>query len=149
MPDPAILASHYILAHGPDFVRYGSKPTREIESHPELLGQLTAALRSWEEVLAYPPNQTFIGNLTPDDLAAIPRPWTAHPVAGASPVGSFGRLVARQQAFDGAGGAMQIERLGCSCRFRRRCVGHTGLLKSPGSRAKENGAGALAHDPTP
>ena len=93
MPDPAILASHYILAHGPDFVRYGSKPTREIESHPELLGQLTAALRSWEEVLAYPPNQTFIGNLTPDDLAAIPRPWTAHPVAGASPVGSFGRMI--------------------------------------------------------
>jgi betaine reductase len=93
MPDPAILASHYILAHGPDFVRYGSKPTREIESSPELLGQLTAALRPWEEVLAYPPNQTFIGNLTPDDLAAIPRPWTEHPVAAASAQGRFGRMI--------------------------------------------------------
>jgi betaine reductase len=93
MPDPAILATHYVLAHGPDFVRYGSKPTREIESDPSLLDQLKASLRPWERVLAYPPNQTFIGNLTPDDLAAIPRPWTEHPVAGASAVGSFGRMV--------------------------------------------------------
>lgn len=93
MPVPAILATHYILAHGPDFVRYGSKPTRELAADPALLDQLHAALRPWDEVVAYPPNQTFIGNLTPDDLAAIPRPWTGNPVAGASPVGSFGRMI--------------------------------------------------------
>lgn len=93
MPDPAILATHFILAHGPDFVRYGSKPTRELAHDPALLDPMTASLRSWDEVVAYPPNQTFIGNLTPDDLAAIPRPWTGHPVPDASPIGPFGRMI--------------------------------------------------------
>jgi betaine reductase len=91
--DPAILHSAYVLAHAPDFVRHGSKPTREIEDDPDLLAQVAGSLRPWEEVVGYPPNQTFIGNLTPDDLAAVPRPWTDHPVPDASPDGPFGRIV--------------------------------------------------------
>jgi len=90
---PAILHTAYILAHAPDFVRYGSKPTRDLPGHPELLEELTNSLRPRSEVIAYPPNQTFIGNLTPDDLAAIPRPWTDHPVPDAGPTGRFGRMV--------------------------------------------------------
>ena len=66
---------------------------REIESQPELLDELNGALRTWDDVVAYPPNQVFIGNLTPDELAAIPRPWSDHPVAPANPEGRFGRLV--------------------------------------------------------
>ena len=87
MVDPAILHTSYVLAHAPDFVRFGSKPMREIETDPSLLPQVDAALRPWGEVVAYPPNQTFIGNLTPDDLAAIPRPWFENRVADASPDG--------------------------------------------------------------
>ena len=93
MTDPAILHTSYVLAHAPDFVRYGSKPTREIEADPSLLEQLNGSLRSWEDVLAYPPNQVFIGNLTPDDLAATERPWYEHLVADAAPEGPFGRIV--------------------------------------------------------
>lgn len=93
MPDPAILYTSYALAHAPDFVRYGSKPTREIESDPSLLEQLYGALRPWNEVVAYPPNQVFIGNLTPDELAQIPRPWFDNLVPGASPEGRFGRMI--------------------------------------------------------
>ena len=93
MPDPAILHSAYVLAHAPDFVRYGSKPTRELETDPSLLAPLTGALRSWEEVLAYPPNQTFIGNLTPDDLADQPRPWFENTVEQAQTDGPFGRMI--------------------------------------------------------
>ncbi|MEA3501825.1 MAG: glycine reductase, partial [Actinomycetota bacterium] len=93
MADPAILHTSYVLAHAPDFVRYGSKPTREIASDPSLLEELSASLRSWEEVVAYPPNQVFIGNLTPTELAEIPRPWYEHLVEDASPVGPFGRIV--------------------------------------------------------
>lgn len=90
---PAILHTSYILAHAPDLVRYGSKPTRDLPGHQELLAEMTQSLRPWHDVVAYPPNQTFIGNLTPDDLAAIPRPWLDHPVADASPIGRFGRMV--------------------------------------------------------
>jgi len=93
MTDPAILYTSYVLAHAPDFVRYGSKPTREIEADPSLLDQVAGSLRSWEDVLAYPPNQVFIGNLTPDDLAATERPWYEHLVADAKSEGPFGRIV--------------------------------------------------------
>lgn len=69
----------YCLAHVPDLVRYGSKPRREIRNNPALLPQLQSALRSYEEARSYPPNQTYIGNLSPEELGQIPRPWSDHP----------------------------------------------------------------------
>lgn len=93
MTTPAILHCDYVLAHAPDFVRHGSKPTRELAADPSLLEPMYAALRPYDEVVAYPPNQVFIGNLTPDDLAATERPWYEHLVADASPVGEFGRII--------------------------------------------------------
>ncbi|MCB2222836.1 MAG: glycine reductase [Actinobacteria bacterium] len=93
MIQPAILHTAYALAHAPDFVRYGSKPTRELPANPGLLEEMTAALRPWDEVVAYPPNQVFIGNLSPDELAATPRPWYEHLVPDASPIGPWGRIV--------------------------------------------------------
>ncbi len=93
MVEPAILNTSYLLAHAPDFVRYGSKPAREIGRDPGLLERMYGSLRSWEQVLAYPPNQTFIGNLTPDDLGAIPRPWYENLVAHAAAEGPFGRII--------------------------------------------------------
>jgi len=93
MADPSILHSSYVLTHAPDFVRYGSKPSRELDMDPSLLDQITTSLRPWDEVVAYPPNQVFIGNLTPGDLAEIPRPWYEHLIPDASPVGPFGRII--------------------------------------------------------
>jgi betaine reductase len=93
MITPAILQSDYVLAHAPDFVRHGSKPTRELASDPSLVAEVYDALRPYDEVVAYPPNQVFIGNLTPDDLAATERPWYEHLVPDASPEGEFGRIV--------------------------------------------------------
>ena len=60
-----------LLQHVPDLVRYGSKPMREQERLPELLG----ALRTYEQALAYPPHQVFIGNPRPEELWELPRPW--------------------------------------------------------------------------
>lgn len=93
MTQPAILGCDYVLAHAPDFVRYGSKPTRELAADPALLDGLYGSLRSWEEVKAYPPNQVFIGNLTPDDLAATERPWYSHLVPDPQMEGPFGRII--------------------------------------------------------
>ncbi len=93
MPKPAILHSSYALAHAPDLVRHGSKPSRDIPNQPDLLAELGAGLRPWTEVVAYPPNQAFVGNLAPEDLASVPRPWYRNRLNQASPVGPFGRII--------------------------------------------------------
>lgn len=93
MTTPALLYASYALAYAPDLVRYGSKPTRELEHDQTLLSRLTASLRPWASALAYPPNQVFIGNLTPEALAGRPRPWSNHPVEHPQPVGPLGRIV--------------------------------------------------------
>lgn len=74
-----IKGARYFLAHAPGLVRHGSKPTREIETQPDVLPALRAHLRPYEAALAYPPNQVFLGQLRPDDLHAISRPWWNHP----------------------------------------------------------------------
>ncbi len=86
----------YCLAHVPDLVRYGSKPRREINNNPALLPRLQSALRSYEETLNYPANQTYIGNISPEKLGQIPRPWADHPIdfknAG-TPTDPFGEIL--------------------------------------------------------
>ena len=71
----SVKAVAYALAHVPDLVRYGSKPGRQLSAQPGLLGQMQARLRSWDEAVSYPPNQAFIGNVRPERLPSIPRPW--------------------------------------------------------------------------
>lgn len=93
MPTPAILSTSYALAHAPDLVRYGSKPDREIGRDPSLLPEIDRALRPWREVVGYPPNQVFIGNLDPRELDSIPRPWYENRLGAARPGGPFGRMV--------------------------------------------------------
>jgi hypothetical protein len=55
----------YVLVHVPDFVQYGSKPTRDIEDNPEVKNELDRHLRSYQDVVNYAPHQVFIGNLVP------------------------------------------------------------------------------------
>ena len=73
--EPVISNTFYCLAHVPDLLPYGSKPRREIAQSPERQVEIRAASRSYSEAVCYPPNQTFIGNISPDELAQIPRPW--------------------------------------------------------------------------
>lgn len=94
MPEPIIKAAAALLVHVPSFVRHGSKPTREITGSAEpVLATIEAHLRSFEDAVAYPPNQVFIGNVHPDRLNDIAQPWTEHPVEGASPHGPYGAIV--------------------------------------------------------
>ena len=62
----------YILVHTPDMVIHnGTTQTTERVVNPEseYLKELPKHLRSYEDVLAYWPNQTYIGNVTPAQLA--------------------------------------------------------------------------------
>ena len=76
---PVVQGVSYFLAHVPGLVRLGSKPAREVAQNPGLLPDLLAHLRTYQEAVDYPPNQVFVGNLYPDDLERIPRPWFRHP----------------------------------------------------------------------
>lgn len=74
-PIPVIKNCAYCLVHVPDLVGYGSKPRREIGKHPDTFQSIVRLLRPFGKAVCYPPNQTFIGNLSPDALENIPRPW--------------------------------------------------------------------------
>ncbi len=100
MSDPIIRECAYVLVHVPSFVRYGSKPTREITSSPEpLLPTIEAHLRSFDEAVEYPPNQVFIGNLHPDGLKDIEQPWYEHLLKGASRYGAYGEIMPEEEFF--------------------------------------------------
>jgi hypothetical protein len=92
----AVVASSFVLEHVPDLVRYGSKPLRE----PQQLDALTATLRSYDEAVAYPPTQVFIGNLAPSTLWEVPRGWWRHPVEAASPVGPSGDVMDQARFYE-------------------------------------------------
>lgn len=92
MPRAVIRGVATLLAHVPDLVRYGSKPSRELARDPGLGPALAARLRAYGAVVAYPPHQVFIGNLRPWALAEIPRPWYEHPT-GRPAMGPFGAIL--------------------------------------------------------
>lgn len=88
--NPVVQSYAYLLAHAPEFVRYGSKPRREIGVDPTLADKIDQHLRSFEDAVRYPPNQVFLGNLHPEDLAARPNPWWRNPVEDAKRDGAYG-----------------------------------------------------------
>jgi betaine reductase len=89
-----ILGAALVLEHVPDLVRYGSKPSRERGRLPELL----ASLRTYDQALAYPPHQVFIGNGRPEELWERERPWWQANGAG-SRRGSFGELMPQAEYY--------------------------------------------------
>jgi betaine reductase len=82
-----------VLAHVPGLVRYGSKPVRDLARDPGLATTIARHLRSYDDALAYPPNQAYVGGIDPDELRARPRPWFGTRVADAQRVGPFGDIL--------------------------------------------------------
>jgi hypothetical protein len=95
----------YSLAHVPDLVQFGSKPAREIRARPELAAALKSKLRNYEAAVGYAPNQVYIGNLTPNELGGIPKPWYKKPTEGAAARGRFGDIVAQASFYSMLGAA--------------------------------------------
>lgn len=90
---PAITAVANVLAHAPGLVRYGSKPCRDLARSPSLLDAIQGHLRPYADAVGYAPNQAYIGNVDPETLRALPRPWFAKPDRSASADGAFGDFV--------------------------------------------------------
>ena len=95
-----IRGAGYFLAHTPDMVLHnGTTQTTERIVNPdgEYLKQLPSHLRTWEQVLAYYPNQVYIGNKTPGDLAAIPQPWFDKTCDVTDRFGRYGQMMPQEE----------------------------------------------------
>lgn len=90
-----VLAASLVLAHVPDLVRYGSKPSRE-QTRAAEIGR---ALQSFEKAVGYPPHQAFVGNLRPEELWELPRPWWGAANGGACR-GPFGEIMNQREFYD-------------------------------------------------
>lgn len=86
----------YILAHTPDMVIHnGTTQTtqRKIDPDSEYLKNLDKSLRSYDECKSYLPNQTYIGNITPDELAGYAQPWFEQKSEFSEREGKFGEIM--------------------------------------------------------
>lgn len=99
MNQPVIKGASFVLAHTPSLVRHGSKPAREIEKNPALLGEILSHLRSYEEAVSYPPNQVFIGNMRPDELRKINSPWYQAKLEGAKRFSPYGEIMPEDEFY--------------------------------------------------
>jgi len=89
----------YVLVHVPDFIRYGSKPSREISGDKAFLHRIDGHLRSYDQVVRYPPHQVFIGNGHPEDLDAIAKPWYEHLDQDGMREGPFGEIMPEDEFY--------------------------------------------------
>ncbi|KGG80301.1 glycine/sarcosine/betaine reductase complex component C subunit beta [Caloranaerobacter azorensis] len=90
----------YILVHAPDMVIHnGTTQTSEriINPDSEYLKELPKHLRNFDEVVSYAPNQTYIGNISPDDLSKYEMPWYDKKVEGADRFGKFGEIMPQDE----------------------------------------------------
>jgi hypothetical protein len=99
----------YSLTHVPDLVRYGSKPLRELRAQPALLGQLAARLRDFNAAVAYAPHQVYIGNISPEQLSGLAKPWYEKLIEGATAEGRFGNLVDQNRFYTQLGAADRFD----------------------------------------
>ncbi len=96
---PVVKKVSYFLAHVPSMVRHGSKPSREIGKDPSLLPQILSHLETFDQAVAYPPNQVYIGNLEPDDLLCVPSPIYKNPIPNSSRWGTFGEIMPEEEFY--------------------------------------------------
>ncbi|CFX89105.1 3-Oxoacyl-[acyl-carrier-protein (ACP)] synthase III [Syntrophomonas zehnderi OL-4] len=93
---PVVKGAAYGLIQANEMlIHYGTTQTSElrINKDSDHLKKLPAHLRSFEAAVKYPPNQAYIGNITPDDLKNIPRPWYENQISTVSRNGRFGEIM--------------------------------------------------------
>jgi len=93
---PVVKGAAYALIQANGMLlEHGTTQTSEKRNNPdsEHLKKLPDHLRSFQQAVAYPPNQAYIGNITPDELKAIPRPWYENGQADAPRTGKYGEIL--------------------------------------------------------
>lgn len=95
-----IKGASYVLAHTPQMVLYnGTTQTTEkiVNPESEYLKELPNHLRSYEECVNYWPNQVYIGNAHPDELAEVEFPYYDKVKEGAERFGKYGEIMPEEE----------------------------------------------------
>jgi len=95
MIQPVVRAANQVLAHVPTFTVLGSKPLRELPRSEEARGAFLSSLRTFDQAVAYPPNQAYLNAVHPRDLP--PRPWTDVPGQGATRWGPGSEIMPEEE----------------------------------------------------
>ncbi len=95
---PVIKSATFVLAHVPHLTRYGSKPLREALVDKDALPQMEASLRDFDAARDYAPHQVCLGNLRPEALAHIEKPWYEHTAPGER-FGPFGEILPEDEFY--------------------------------------------------
>lgn len=89
---PVVVAATQVLAHVPGLARHGSKPSRELAKDAAVESDFLAALRTFDDAVAYLPHQAWLGAIHPRELPE--RPWGGRTAdAPASRFGPAGELM--------------------------------------------------------
>ena len=75
-----------------------------VNPESEYLAALRDHIRSYDDVLAYPPNQVYIGNLSNRELSDMEFPWFGTKAAHPAREGKFGEIMPQDEFY----GLMQI-----------------------------------------
>lgn len=97
-----VKGTSYVLVHAPDVtINNGSTQTMERAVNPasEYLQKIKAHLRKYEEVVAYPPNQVYIGNRHPEELLGIDAPWYKNGISKAERFGVMGEIMPQDEFY--------------------------------------------------
>lgn len=100
MTQPVLKGAAYVLVHAPDMViNNGTTQTTERIVNPDsdYLKQIGGHLRGFEQAVAYPPNQVYIGEMTPEELGAHEFPWHDKTVRGAKRFGRLGEIMPQDE----------------------------------------------------
>jgi len=94
--------SSFILVHAPDMLVHGGTTQiteRIVNPSSEYLVNLPKHLRNFEEAVKYLPNQVYIGNKTPSDMAEAGDVWYDKPLAQADRYGPFGEIMPQDEFY--------------------------------------------------
>lgn len=92
-------SASYILVHTPDMIMHNGTTvqTEKITSpDSEFLKNVEGAIRSYDDVVNYAPNQVYIGNMKPEELREIPEPWCNTKVEGKR-YGKYGEIMPQDE----------------------------------------------------
>jgi len=100
MSFPVMKAAGYALVHTPDMILHnGTTQTTERITNPdsEYLKTLPQHIRDFDQVLRYPPNQVYIGNLHPEELRDYEMPWYDKESKVKDRFGKFGEIMPQDE----------------------------------------------------